>query len=274
VFLNNRYYNPTTGTFASVDPLVAATGDPYTYTNANPATLTDPSGLCVVTYGLHSYNDGKPCAGASRSAGGPTNSEDALSIANQPSSSGNPHISSSASDRLNNPDHPPTQEDVMAVYWCKSVRHCTHDGLAEWITAGVKLGLIGGGSVAIVYGPGEACTAAIELCSRLVDWLTQSEGSGAGAANGLADDGVGLEFRSDTTHIFRDDPGHLVEDTPANRSLIQSAIDPSNLRTTIELPNGSSIAQYFRTLPDGSQVWAVVRNGIEITNGGVNANPR
>lgn len=44
VFLNNRYYDPTTGFFLSVDPLVATTGQPYLYANGNPTTLSDPSG--------------------------------------------------------------------------------------------------------------------------------------------------------------------------------------------------------------------------------------
>jgi RHS repeat-associated protein len=44
-YLNNRYLDPTTGTFLSVDPLVATTGDPYLYAAGNPTTLSDPSGL-------------------------------------------------------------------------------------------------------------------------------------------------------------------------------------------------------------------------------------
>jgi RHS repeat-associated protein len=45
VFLNNRYHDPTTGTFLSVDPLVAVTGQAYLYGNGNPTTFSDPSGL-------------------------------------------------------------------------------------------------------------------------------------------------------------------------------------------------------------------------------------
>ena len=47
VFLNNRHYDPTTGIFVSVDPLVTITGQPYIYGAANPITLSDPSGLEV-----------------------------------------------------------------------------------------------------------------------------------------------------------------------------------------------------------------------------------
>ena len=45
LFLNNRYHDPLLGTFISVDPLVTTTFEPYTYAGANPATLSDPSGL-------------------------------------------------------------------------------------------------------------------------------------------------------------------------------------------------------------------------------------
>jgi hypothetical protein len=68
--------------------------------------------------------------------------------------------------------------------------------------------------------------------------------------------------------------GHLAADTPANRALIRSAIDPAYLRSTVTVPQGGTVARYFRTLPDGTQVWAEVRNGVEITNGGLNVTPR
>jgi len=47
LFLNNRHYDPTTGVFVSVDPLVTMTGEPYVYGGANPITRSDPSGLCA-----------------------------------------------------------------------------------------------------------------------------------------------------------------------------------------------------------------------------------
>ena len=43
--LNNRYHDPTLGSFISVDPLVVKTGQPYMYGNANPTTYSDPLGL-------------------------------------------------------------------------------------------------------------------------------------------------------------------------------------------------------------------------------------
>jgi hypothetical protein len=45
----NRYYDPTTDQFLSIDPDVAATDQPYLFTNDNPLNAEDPMGLkkCV-----------------------------------------------------------------------------------------------------------------------------------------------------------------------------------------------------------------------------------
>ena len=40
----NRYYDPVTGQFISVDPLVGSTGNPYAYAADEPSQLTDPRG--------------------------------------------------------------------------------------------------------------------------------------------------------------------------------------------------------------------------------------
>jgi uncharacterized protein RhaS with RHS repeats len=40
-----RYYDPATGQFLSVDPLVDETGTPYAYAGGDPVKQTDPSGL-------------------------------------------------------------------------------------------------------------------------------------------------------------------------------------------------------------------------------------
>ena len=45
LYLTHRYYDPTTGQFLTVDPLVAQTGEPYGYTNDNPVNKSDPAGL-------------------------------------------------------------------------------------------------------------------------------------------------------------------------------------------------------------------------------------
>jgi RHS repeat-associated protein len=44
-YLQARYYDPSTGGFLSVDPLVAATGDPYEFGADNPLNAVDPTGL-------------------------------------------------------------------------------------------------------------------------------------------------------------------------------------------------------------------------------------
>lgn len=47
IYLRARTYDPATAQFLSVDPMVGQTGEPYTYAQANPINLNDPSGLTV-----------------------------------------------------------------------------------------------------------------------------------------------------------------------------------------------------------------------------------
>jgi RHS repeat-associated protein len=44
IYLINRYYDPSTDQFLSVDPAVDTTGQPYVFTNDNPLNATDPLG--------------------------------------------------------------------------------------------------------------------------------------------------------------------------------------------------------------------------------------
>jgi uncharacterized protein RhaS with RHS repeats len=44
-WLVNRYYDPSTDQFLSVDPDLAETGQPYAFTGDNPLNATDPLGL-------------------------------------------------------------------------------------------------------------------------------------------------------------------------------------------------------------------------------------
>jgi hypothetical protein len=41
----DRYYDPTTDQFLSVDPDVAESGQPYAFTGDDPLNATDPLGL-------------------------------------------------------------------------------------------------------------------------------------------------------------------------------------------------------------------------------------
>ena len=45
LYLINRYYDPATGQFVSVDPMVDQTGQPYAYTGDDPVNDVDPLGL-------------------------------------------------------------------------------------------------------------------------------------------------------------------------------------------------------------------------------------
>jgi RHS repeat-associated protein len=57
LYLINRFYDPTTGQFISVDPDVAATDQPYGFAGDDPVNASDPSGL------LESGPNGQACIG-------------------------------------------------------------------------------------------------------------------------------------------------------------------------------------------------------------------
>src|ERR1700722_719662 len=69
-------------------------------------------------------------------------------------------------------------------------------------------------------------------------------------------------------HIFRNAEGHLAEDTPESRALIESVVKPENY---IRI-GGEGDVLYRETLSNGTQAWAKVFNGA-ITNGGLNQVP-
>ncbi len=48
LYLINRYYDPTTDSFISVDPKVQQTDQPYAFVNDDPLNGTDPLGLCWI----------------------------------------------------------------------------------------------------------------------------------------------------------------------------------------------------------------------------------
>ena len=45
-YLRARYYDPVTGQFLSLDPVVRMTRQPYSYVSGNPLNRSDPDGLC------------------------------------------------------------------------------------------------------------------------------------------------------------------------------------------------------------------------------------
>ena len=48
LYLVNRYYDPVTGQFLSVDPDVRSTNEPYGYANGDPVIVSDPTGLAAI----------------------------------------------------------------------------------------------------------------------------------------------------------------------------------------------------------------------------------
>jgi RHS repeat-associated protein len=57
VYLIDRYYDPSTDQFISVDPLESETGQPYAYAGDDPVNKEDPSGLYIMG------PDGQSCSG-------------------------------------------------------------------------------------------------------------------------------------------------------------------------------------------------------------------
>jgi RHS repeat-associated protein len=53
LYLINRYYDPATGQFLSVDSAVIQTGEPYEYAGGNPVSNTDPTGRWMIHFGWH-----------------------------------------------------------------------------------------------------------------------------------------------------------------------------------------------------------------------------
>lgn len=73
---------------------------------------------------------------------------------------------------------------------------------------------------------------------------------------------------SQTKHMFRDGDGHVL-DTKENRELLLSvAKDDANYIGI----HASGATGYAKVLPDGSQAWIYVREGI-VQNCGINKNP-
>jgi len=74
---------------------------------------------------------------------------------------------------------------------------------------------------------------------------------------------------SQLKHVFRDDEGHILEDTPENRKLLlDTASDSANYKGK----NEYGCKWYTKIREDGTEVWVSIRNGI-VQNGGINSPP-
>ncbi len=69
IYLINRYYDPASGQFLSVDPDVAQTQQPYAYVAGDPVNDTDPTGDCTPASDLPCPT-GSPVAAESPSGAG------------------------------------------------------------------------------------------------------------------------------------------------------------------------------------------------------------
>jgi hypothetical protein len=124
-----------------------------------------------------------------------------------------------------------------------------------WIIALVTAGKISSSAISVIkqlVGTG-VITCEVEDCTSVIQQLE-------------------AEFppnNSQLDHIFRNDVGHLSEDTVVNRSILLNAISPNNFITTNQFGN----QVYASLLDDGTEVWVYVRDGI-IVNGGVNLIPK
>ena len=58
IYLINRYYDPATGQFVSVDPDASQTLQPYRYADGNPIMDIDPAGLYAILYKPRCGRDG------------------------------------------------------------------------------------------------------------------------------------------------------------------------------------------------------------------------
>jgi RHS repeat-associated protein len=83
IYLVNRYYDPTTDQFLSIDPDVAQTDQPYVFTNDDPLNAEDPLGL-QGSAGISAetkYRDGHPNRAGCRGLDLSADLNDALKVA-------------------------------------------------------------------------------------------------------------------------------------------------------------------------------------------------
>ena len=236
--MQQRYDDKVVGRMLSMDPMdvdptTGANFNRYAYANDNPYRFTDPDGRCAP----------EMCHWGSEGGIGvpdPCQLHPCLATGGQAKQSSRP------AGQCDETCDPYRQTNADIVQEQHAAVHAASKEFAKqagWMAVNV----IGGRVLGKVLG-------------------------GISKFFGFASEDAGVAFRADTSHIFRDAPGHLAEDTAENRALLRGAVKPDNLMGT--RGPGGSIGVYRETLSDGRQVWVEVRDGSEITNGGVNDVPR
>jgi RHS repeat-associated protein len=146
------------------------------------------------------------------------------------------------------------------------------DGLTGGITAEVRTALGWNGGLDTCSSEYEEARAVGGYTNDAASAVSVLYGGGelvSGIRRGLASAGSSATIDEGAIgHIFREASGHLAEDTPENRSLIERVVQPDNYVRTGR--GGEDL--YRETLPDGRQAWAKVFDGA-INNGGVNEAP-
>jgi RHS repeat-associated protein len=251
-YFNARWYDSMLGRFISPDPIIpepykSLAYDRYQYVYSNPVRYTDISGHCI---------DGITTWACIAIIGGIVlKAIDYVWTAYDTYQSGKVLVDPNASI-----------EDKMFA--------SLNVGLAiifeaaepdDLLPAGLPLD--DAGRLAVMSGAREAFEeGGIEALEK---FLRDNLGDSADDVLKKLDDALGISNVSFPTqssqleHIFRDATGHLAEDTLANRNLIINTISWDNYIMTDKFGN----QVFARTLDDGTEVWALVRNGI-IQNAG------
>jgi RHS repeat-associated protein len=242
-YLRARDYDPTSQQFTTLDPAIRVTRSPYSYVDNRPLNNVDPSGMCP-------YRSPKCLAEFIAAMTSPSNQP-----MFQAAAAGFKDGATFGLTELGRP------ECLQNAYELQSVYH------VEKVIGTIVM-------TAATYGTGATLSASLKSGATIAKAFTGLEVVGTSSGVRIATAAATPAFRADTAHIFRDATGHLAVDSAANRAVIQSAIGEEYLVSVTSLRQGGNLAYYTRLLPDGTQAWAQVRDGLTITNGGVNVIPK
>ncbi len=171
VYLINRYYDPATDAFMSIDPDIDETDQPYVFTNDDPLNGTDPLGLkgwyCV--NGVSHYYSGNQKGKATgkcknkttTTKGTPTGTTTTI-----PTSTKHPPATTTLPVTQVPSQVAKNQSNNNAKLWCESVSGVAGVSLVDSgaaIVNGVELGPETGGASIVAMGVGVVAAGAYEL---------------------------------------------------------------------------------------------------------------